>query len=84
MSHGIKVSQFLENISDNDELLEIGRKAIEDLAIEFRDRRISVLRNNGICCKEADGTDSSIIRFGPEVALRTGLKAIAKHLSENS
>lgn len=70
----------LEVVADNRHLLEIGRKAIEDKLVEFRDARIFVLRNNGLVCREADGTDSATIRLGPEDALRIGLKAIAHYL----
>lgn len=59
------------------EALEIGRKAIEDALIEWRDARLSELgRNNGCVVKEKDGTASNVIRFGPEKALRIGLKAM--------
>lgn len=60
----------------SDKCLEIGRKAIEDVLIEFRDSRIGQLRNNGLVIKEYDGTDSHIIRLGPEDALRIGIKAM--------
>lgn len=59
-----------------DEQLEIGRKAVEDLLIEWRDSRLSELRNNGLVIKEKDGTASSIIRFGTETALKVGIKAM--------
>lgn len=71
----------LAEIADDDALLEIGRRAIEDALIEMRDSRMSTPgRNNGLVCKEKDGSDSHTIRFGPEVALRIGLGAIAKSL----
>lgn len=74
----------LEAISNDDALLEVGRKAIEDLLIELRDQRIcQPLRRNGLIIREKDGTESNIIRFGPETALRVGLKAIADHLKTN-
>jgi hypothetical protein len=61
------------------EQLEIGRKAVEDVLIEWRDERLSALgRNNGLVIRERDGRDSSIIRLTIEDALRIGLKAIAK------
>ena len=41
-------------------------------------------RANGCVVREKDGSDSSVIRFGPEVALKIGLKAISEHLKENS
>lgn len=73
----------LKQIAENDELLEVGRKAIEDQLIEWRDMRLSQMgRGNGLVIREKDGGDSHIIRFGPEIALRTGLKAIAEHLEK--
>lgn len=78
------IQSDLYEIADNEVLLEVGRKAIEDALIEFRDDRISEpLRANGCVVREKDGKDSSIIRFGPESALRIGLKAIATHLDES-
>lgn len=75
-------AELLNKIADDDALLEIGRKAIEDALIEFRDCRTSVLqRGNGFCIKEKDGSASEIIRFGPELGLHIGLKAIAAHLN---
>ncbi len=74
-------AEVILKIAADDELLEVGRKAIEDAAVEFRDSRISeMLRGNGIAICEKDGTPSSIIRFGPESALRIGLRAIAETL----
>lgn len=73
----------LEEIIENDELIEIGRKAIEDELIEWRDSGLSCLnRGNGFVCRWPDGKSSDIIRFGPEVGIRIALKAIAKHLGE--
>jgi hypothetical protein len=70
---------LVEALADNDELLEIGRKTIEDELIKWRDERLSMFnRGNGLVVREKDGKDSSIIRFGPETALKIGLKAIAK------
>lgn len=74
----------LLEIANNDELMEIGRKAIEDSLISLRDSRTSLLRNNGLVCFEKDGKPSSIIRLGPEHAVRIALEAIATHLKENS
>lgn len=70
----------IEDIIDNDELLEVGRKAVEDTLIDFRDSRLSQpLRGNGLVIREKDGKDSHIIRFGPEVAINIALKAILEH-----
>lgn len=65
----------------NNEMLEIARKAIEDALIDFRDSGILLLRSNGLVCRTRDGQDSSIIRLGPEDAMRIGLNAIAEHLA---
>ena len=74
----------IKEIADNDELLEIGRLAIEDALIEMRDSRMFTIRNNGFVIKEKNGEESSIIRFGPEHGLRVGLLAIAEHLEKNA
>ena len=71
----------LYEIADNPALLEIGRKAVEDVLIDSRDSRISqFLRGNGLVIREKDGTPSDIIRIGTEDALRIGIQAIAKSL----
>lgn len=73
----------LKTIYESQELLEVGRKAIEDTLIDWRDNRLSEFpRGNGLVIREKDGSDSSIIRFGPETALMIGLIAIEKHLNE--
>lgn len=69
----------LEELTD--EHLEIGRKAVEDALIDMRDSRISILgRNNGLVCKEKDGTPSHIIRMGFEQAMAIAVKAILEKL----
>ena len=71
----------LKEIAENEELLEIGRLAVEKTLIEWRDNRLSeFMRNNGCVVKEKDGTDSHIIRFGPETCIAIGLRAIAEHI----
>jgi len=74
----------LRDIAADDALMEIGRKAIEEHLVELRDLRISVVpaRGNGLVIRESDGSASSIIRLGPEGALRIGLRAIAAHLDK--
>lgn len=67
----------------SNELLEIGRKAIEDVLVDWRDNRLSeFLRGNGLVIREKDGSDSSIIRFGPETALRIGMKAMGQAIAK--
>jgi len=70
----------LRELADNDDLLEVGRQAIEDELIEFRDSGFFQIRANGLVCRTVDAQESSIIRFGPEYALSIGLKAIANKL----
>lgn len=75
----------LIEIAADDELLEIGRLAIEYALIDFRDERVFEFgRNNGLVIKEKDGTNSDIIRFGPETALKIGIVAIAAYLKEKN
>lgn len=75
---------LLERIADNTDLLEVGRKAVEDTLVEWRDRRISEFtRGNGLVIRERNGDESSIIRMGSEVAVKIALKAIAAHLRSN-
>lgn len=73
-------SEVLRQTAQDEDLMEIGRKAIEDELIEWRDARRFAMRNNGFTVKEADGTPSDVIRFGPEWGVRIALRAIAEHL----
>lgn len=74
-------AELLRQLAGNDALLEVGRKAIEDTLIEWRDARLSeLMRGNGLVIREVNGEASSIIRFGPELAVRIALGAIADHL----
>jgi hypothetical protein len=82
-SHEARADELRE-LADNGKLLEIGRKAIEDELIEWRDSRRATLRNNGFTVREMNGEASSIIRFGPEVGLRIALRAIAEHIADES
>jgi len=66
----------IDDIINDNELLEIGRRAVEDELISFRESRLSQLRGNGLVIKEIDGTPSSVIRFGMETALVIALRAI--------
>jgi len=70
-------------VANNSELLEVGRKAVEDALVGLRDDGIMAIRNNGLVIRDRNGAHSSIIRFGTEDAICLGLKAIAKHLASN-
>ncbi len=82
MGEWLNPSTVCETIADDEELLDIGRKAIEDTLVEWRGSRMSQIRGNGLVIREPDGKDSHIIRFGPETALKVGLRAIAEVLRE--
>lgn len=77
------VIECIQQLAENDQLLEVGRKAIEDELIEMRDSRLSsYTQNNGFVIKEKDGQNSDVIRFGPEIGLKIALKAMANKLME--
>jgi hypothetical protein len=59
---------------DQDALTE-AHKAVEDVLIELRDLRVSVLTANGLVVRESDGTESSIMRLGTREGLEIGLRA---------
>ena len=71
-------------LSEDRELLEVARKAIEDVLVDFRDSRISQIRGNGLVIREFNGDESHIIRMGPEDAMRIGLRAIAAHIGQTA
>jgi hypothetical protein len=75
-------AEDVRKIADNNELLEIGRKAIEDLLVEFRDSRMSMMCGNGFVIREKDGRESSVIRLRTDMGLQVALKAIAEHLQK--
>lgn len=62
-------------------VLETARRAVEDELIDWRDEGRFVLRNNGCVVKWPDGTPSDIIRFGPEIAVLVGIRAVAADLA---
>lgn len=73
--------EAVHKLSENDEMLEVARLAIENALVASREARLSEpLRGNGLVICEPDGTPSSVIRIGPESAMRIGLRAIADHL----
>ncbi len=59
------------------EQLEVGRKAVEDELVYFRDERLSILGGgNGFVIREKDGSPSNIMRFGTIAGLTIALKAM--------
>lgn len=71
----------LDNLP-TDEELEAARLAIEDELVLRRNNRMSVLRNNGACIKEADGSESPIIRMTHEQSMMIGITAILQMRAE--
>jgi len=63
--------------------LERGRKAVEDMLIDFRDSRLSIIgHNNGLVIHEADGKESHIIRLSMLDALCIALRAASQPTGE--
>jgi hypothetical protein len=58
------------------EEIEYARKAIEDVLIEYRDARFSLLCNTGLVCKEKDGSSSSHIRLTIRESISIAINAI--------
>lgn len=79
-----EILKEIKRIVNNPELLEIGRKAIEDVLVDFRDSRISIMRNNGLVIRERDGEYSRTIRLSNEDAIRIGMEAIVKSLEKSN
>jgi hypothetical protein len=73
---------MLKELAENDKLIEVGRLAIEDELVKWRDDRLSVFCGNGFSIREFDGTPSTIIRFGTEHGLKIALTAIIQHLEK--
>lgn len=60
----------------NADALTAAHIAVEDVLIEMRDSRLSMLGPaNGFIVKEQDGTSSSIMRLGTRDGLSIGIKA---------
>ena len=70
----------IQKLAEDDKLLEVGRREVENVLIDWRDNRLSSVRNNGLVIREKDGKDSSVIRMGAEDAIRIGLRAIVSTL----
>ena len=65
----------------NEDALEAARLSVETTLVEFRDNRIGMLNaRNGFVIREADGTDSHVIRLTTRDGLRIGIIAYLKAL----
>jgi hypothetical protein len=60
----------------DEDALTAAHLAVEDVLIDFRDRRIGVLgRANGFIVNERDGSRSDIMRLGTRDGLRIAITA---------
>lgn len=55
--------------------------ALQETLIDFRDRRISQICNNGLCIKEFDGSPSNVIRISTKLAVEIAVKTYLKYIN---
>ncbi len=80
-----QIAEALRIVAEDARWMEVGRLAVEDELIYWRDDGLSSLgRNNGYTIKSRDGAPSSIVRFGPEVGWQIAANEIARRLSEET
>lgn len=73
----------LRRLADDPDLMQKAHVAVENVLIEWRDDRLSMLLcANGLVVKEKDGTPSSIIRLGTRAAIQLSLRELANILEE--
>lgn len=66
----------------DDTALRLATVAVEDVLIEFRDRRIGILgAANGFVVNERDGSPSDIMRMRTRDGLRIGIEAYLKAMA---
>ncbi len=69
-------------IDIDEDALTAAHLAVENVLIELRDARISILnRGNGFVIREYDGRMSSMMRMGTRDGLRIALKAYLAEVS---
>lgn len=72
------VARVLERMATDPDLLEVGRKAVEDALVEYRDNGISEVGcRNGFVIRHKDGASSDLIRFNTRTGLGIALRAMA-------
>lgn len=60
----------------DEEALTAAHLAVENVLVDFRDRRISSFTaRNGLVIREYDGTVSDVIRLGTREGLEIGIRA---------
>jgi N-acyl-L-homoserine lactone synthetase len=74
--------EILRALTDDPEIMEAARFAIEDEAVDRRDRMIQVANRNGIAIFSKEGQPSPIIRISTIEAVHIALWAIAEKLEE--
>ena len=77
------LAKAAREMSGNAELLKIAKAAIVKSLVEYRDGTMSQpFQPAGLVINNPDGGPSSIIRMGPDDAVRIGLRAIAESLEK--
>lgn len=73
----------IEELLTNPKALERGRRAVENVLIDCRDSRISIVgAANGCVVRERDGSDSHVIRLGIIEVLTIALHAVVEREGE--
>lgn len=76
-----ETAEIIRGLAQDQFLLHIVHCRLEDMLIEMRDSRTSILpAANGLVVKEADGTPSDVIRLPTRMAVKFALEAIADYL----
>lgn len=78
-----KTVKAIKEILADERLMYYAHLAIEDEAVDRRDRGIQVLNRNGIAIYTRDSQPSSIIRIGTKDAIKIALEAIADRLEKS-
>ncbi len=55
--------------------LAVARRVVEDVLVDLRDRRVSVMCGNGLVIRERNGGDSDVLRLSTRDALQIGIQA---------
>lgn len=65
----------MAEIEIDDVALEIARREVEDVLVDFRDNGRFMIGGNGFVIRNQDGSPSEIMRLSTAFGLRTGIKA---------
>lgn len=71
----------VRELADDPKLMAAVHLKIENMLIDMRDSRMSVMNANGLTVREADGSPSDTIRIGTRWAVQIAVRAIADELA---